>query len=371
MADRSPKHHRWTSGRKLGRDFRSGSQPDILEAWFDSIVAWPGAAVSRQFEQIIWDDRLRADWEQLLRLAVREDLGETGDRTTRALVPEDAVGRAAVIARQPGVIAGLPGVESTLRQIDPRLQWLPETEDGQVVGVPGTERRSAGGSGERIGRIEGPARGLLTAERLVLNLLSRLSGIATVTRQCVEAVRGTKAKIYDTRKTTPGWRRLEKYAVRQGGGWNHRTGLFDAVLIKDNHLALRAELCGGPASGYPAARSNPAEAVARARQFLQEHASHAACSAMIVEIEIDTLSQLDEVLSAGPDIVLLDNFSEAELREAVARRDARNKGVELEASGKVDLSSVRRIAETGVERISVGALTHSARWLDIGLDWEP
>ena len=309
--------------------------------------------MSKEFEQIVWDDRLRADWEALLRLAVAEDLGEAGDWTTRALVPEDAAGRAAVVAREPGVIAGLPGVECTLRQIDPRLRWLPAKEDGQSVRA-----------GDRVGRIEGPARGLLAAERLVLNLLGRLSGIATLTRRYVEAVQGTKARIYDTRKTTPGWRRLEKYAVGRGGGRNHRAGLFDAVLIKDNHLALGAQLCSAATLRYTAA-----EAVARARRMLQECASERSCVGMIVEVEVDRLEQFEEVLSAGPNIVLLDNMSPAELRQAVAWRDARNPRIELEASGKVDLRTVREIAETGVERISVGALTHSAECLDIGLDW--
>jgi nicotinate-nucleotide pyrophosphorylase (carboxylating) len=312
----------------------------------------------KEFEQIDWDARLQADWEQLLRLAVREDLAEAGDRTTCALVPPDACGRAAMVARGSGVLAGLPGVESTLRQIDPRLRWSPEMKDGQAVR-----------SGERIGLVEGPARGLLAAERLVLNLLGRLSGIATLARRYVEAVRGTKARIYDTRKTTPGWRRLEKYAVRQGGGWNHRTGLFDAVLIKDNHLVLGGQLSGDETAPYTAA-----EAVARARRMLNEQGSQASdisrsTADMIVEIEVDTLEQLDAVFSAGPDIVLLDNMSPAELCRAVARRNACNPAIELEASGKVDLGSVRQIAETGVERISVGALTHSAECLDIGLDW--
>jgi nicotinate-nucleotide pyrophosphorylase (carboxylating) len=197
----------------------------------------------------------------------------------------------------------------------------------------------------------------LTAERLVLNLLGRLCGIATLTQRFVACVAGTRARIYDTRKTTPGWRRLEKYAVRCGGGTNHRTGLFDAVLIKDNHLAQAAH------QGISAA-----DAVRRARRFL------AACgpsrTADIVEVEVDTLEQLDAVLPQQPDIILLDNMSCAQLREAVRRRDASGVAVELEASGGVRLSTVREIAETGIERISVGALTHSATTLDVGLDWD-
>ena len=186
----------------------------------------------------------------------------------------------------------------------------------------------------------------------MLNVLGRLSGIATLTRRYVQAVAGTRARIYDTRKTTPGWRRLEKYAVRCGGGWNHRTGLFDAVLIKDNHLAFGA---GRPAGRELQAGRRPCAA----RQFLQHHYGPGAAG-MIVEVEVDTLAQLAEVLAAGPDIVLLDNMSAEELRQCVECRDAVQPGVELEASGGVDLETVGRIAESGVDRISVGALTHSA-----------
>jgi nicotinate-nucleotide pyrophosphorylase (carboxylating) len=205
-----------------------------------------------------------------------------------------------------------------------------------------------------------------------------MSGIATLTRQYVEAVRGTKARIYDTRKTTPGWRRLEKYAVRCGGGSNHRTGLFDAVLIKDNHLAfgdlaLGDLALGDLALGAEASSANPvsytpAEAVLRARRFLDEQGL-AAQGCTIVEVEVDTLEQLDEVLPAGPDIVLLDNMSPPMLVEAVARRNAAGSAADLEASGGVNFATVRQIAQTGVERISVGALTHSAVCLDVGLDW--
>jgi len=322
-------------------------------SWMD-LSQRVNATVSKQFDQITWDDRLRADWQRLLRLAVDEDLGEQGDCTTKALISEDTFGSAAVAARRTGVVAGLPGVEITLGQIEPRLRWAAEIGDGRPVKA-----------GDRIGLINGPARGILAAERLLLNMLGRLSGIATLTREYVEAVAGTKARIYDTRKTTPGWRRLEKYAVGCGGGCNHRSGLFDAVLIKDNHLAV------GSASAGVAARYPPAEAVSRARRFARYNVGETLSKSIIVEVEVETLAQLDEVLRAAPDLVLLDNMSEAELRQAVARRDAANPAVELEASGGVDLETVRRIAETGVERISVGALTHSAVWLDLGLDWLP
>jgi nicotinate-nucleotide pyrophosphorylase (carboxylating) len=320
-------------------------------------------AMTREFQQTTWDDSLGRDWQAILRLAIAEDLGRDGDCTTRALIDEGVVGRAAVVARRPGVVAGLSGVEPTLAAIEDqlgdcpdfrstkmglspcraRLRWLPQITDGLPVE-----------QGTCAGIIDGPARGLLAAERILLNLLGRLSGIATLTRQYVAAIAGTKARIYDTRKTTPGWRRLEKYAVRCGGGSNHRSGLFDAVLIKDNHLALGARSAAGQL------HYSPAEAVARARQCSNN---------MIVEVEVDTLEQLDNVLPASPDIVLLDNMSPSELSAAVARRNACNPAVELEASGGVNLESVRKIAEAGVDRISVGALTHSAIALDFGLDW--
>jgi nicotinate-nucleotide pyrophosphorylase (carboxylating) len=308
--------------------------------------------LGKQFRQITWDEQLQSDWLALVRLALREDLAEDGDWTTRALVPAGALGRAVVVARQPGVIAGLPGAAAALRHLDAGLRWSPRLEDGQAVRA-----------GDRVTEVEGPTASLLAAERLVLNLLGHLSGIATLARRYVDAVAGTAARIYDTRKTTPGWRRLEKYAVRCGGGWNHRTGLFEAVLIKDNHLAAGA---AGPAGG---SRYTPAEAVRKAHRFIAEHAPVPLRDSMIVEVEVDTLEQLEEVLPAGPDIVLLDNMDPARLREAVRRRNARGPQVELEASGGVHLETVRAIAESGVERISVGALTHSATALDIGLDW--
>jgi nicotinate-nucleotide pyrophosphorylase (carboxylating) len=309
--------------------------------------------LARDFHQTTWDDRLEADLRELLELAIREDSGEVGDWTTAALVPEGVAGRADVVVRQPGIIAGLPGAAMALCRVDARVRWLPEVEDGRSVAP-----------GDRVARVEGPARGILTAERPMLNLLGRLSGIATLTKRYVDAVAGTSARIYDTRKTTPGWRRLEKYAVRCGGGWNHRTGLYDAVLIKDNHLALGAGADGS------AVRYTPAEAVRRARRFLRQHAAGSG-GEMIVGVEVDTLEQLEEALPAGPDIVLLDNMSPDVLAEAVRCRDARNPRVELEASGGVDLATVRQIAASGVDRISVGALTHSAVWLDIALDWPP
>ncbi len=224
--------------------------------------------MSKEFRQTVWDDRLENDCAAILRLALAEDLGGWGDCTTLALVGEDVLGRAAVVARQPGVVAGLPGVKTTLALLDPRLKWSPETEDGRPIE-----------QGHCVGSIEGPARGLLAAERTLLNLLGRLSGIATLTRQYVDLVAPTKARIYDTRKTTPGWRRIEKYAVRCGGGWNHRGGLGEAVLIKDNHLAL-----GGQAPDH-AVQFTPADAVLRARRFAGERGD----ANMVIEVEVDTL----------------------------------------------------------------------------------
>ena len=213
-----------------------------------------------------------------------------------------------------------------------------------------------------LGTLQGLVRDLLVAERLLLNLLGRLSGIATLTRRYVDQTAGTRARIYDTRKTIPGYRRLEKYAVRCGGGCNHRTGLYEAVLIKDNHLAF------GRSAGNQA-RFSPLEAVMSIRQFLDATLPAEQAGRMIVEVEVDTLPQLEEVLTARPDIILLDNMSPSQLADAVRRRDAAGAEVQLEASGGVNLHSVRSIAQSGVERISVGALTHAAPWLDIGLDW--
>ncbi len=308
--------------------------------------------MNKEFTQTVWNESTQRDLDALLRLAISEDAGEVGDLTTAALVPDDVVGQATVAVRSAGVIAGLPVGRAALEAVDPRLQWREQARDGQAVQ-----------SGDPVATIRGPARGLLQAERLVLNLLGRLSGIATLTGQYVEAVAGTSAQIYDTRKTTPGWRRLEKYAVRCGGGHNHRTGLFDAVLIKDNHLAL-----GSSSTGEDRTRFTPAEAVRRARRFIEE-SDLSAANSMIVEIEVDTLKQLEEVLPAGPDIVLLDNMTPQQLRQAVATRDEIDRSVQLEASGGVNLDSVAAIAASGVDRISVGALTHSAVSLDLGLDW--
>lgn len=308
--------------------------------------------MATDFQQIEWDSAIEDDCRQIVRLAVREDLDRTYDWTTVALVPSGAAGRAHVAARRGGMLAGLPAAELALNEMAPDATWQTYAHDGDRLQP-----------GQRIATMAGPARSLLTAERVVLNLLGCLSGIASLTRKYVDLVAGTRAHIYDTRKTTPGWRRLEKYAVRCGGGRNHRLGLYDAILIKDNHLALGAEIAGHD-------RFTPAQAVERARQFLRNLQLEGQQAPTIVEVEVDTLVQLEQVLPARPDIVLLDNMTNAQLADAVALRDRIAPQIQLEASGGVNLDTVAAIALTGVERISVGALTHSAVSLDVGLDWE-
>ena len=272
----------------------------------------------------------------LVALALAEDLGTAGDVTSLATIPADATGRAAFVARKPGVVAGLHLIPLVAGEVDPTLHVELLAEDGATVV-----------RGDRLATIAGPLRALLAAERTALNFVQRLSGVATLTRQYADAVAGTRAQVLDTRKTTPGWRLLEKFAVRMGGGTNHRVGLYDAILIKDNHLAGLG-----------------ADAVRRAVAASRQHAP-----GLPVEIEVDTLDQLDEALAVRADIVLLDNLPADSLREAVRRRDAVSPGTRLEASGGVTLNAIRGLAEAGVDRISVGALTHSAPALDIGLDY--
>lgn len=268
--------------------------------------------------------------------ALAEDVG-SGDATTISTVPEEAQAIAAMVAREPLVVAGLPLAQETFRQVGGKIRFRDTAPEGTHL-----EAKAS------LMEIEGPARTLLTAERVALNFVQRLSGVATLTRRFVEAVSGTKARILDTRKTTPGWRRFEKYAVACGGGQNHRFGLFDLVLIKDNHLAALRD-----------AKPNPIEAaVRRAREQFPS---------LQVEVEADRLDQVEQALSAGADIILLDNMSVEDLRQAVSMSKGRAK---LEASGGVNLETVRGIAETGVDYISVGALTHSARAVDIALDFK-
>lgn len=278
---------------------------------------------------------------RLASLALGEDLDAVGDVTSQVLLSAERVGVAVLAARQPGVLAGLPAVELAFALIDPRLVVEILRPDGSPVQA-----------GESVALVSGRIRSILAGERIALNFVQHLSGIATQTRRYVDAVAGLAAKILDTRKTTPGWRLLEKYAVRQGGGHNHRLGLYDGLLIKDNHLAALA----GHAEPI-------AEAVRRARDKYG--------TSLPLEIEVDTLAQLEAALKATPDILLLDNMPPSEMREAVRRRNELAPGVLLEASGGVTLATIRAIAETGVDRISVGALTHSAPALDLALDYLP
>lgn len=265
--------------------------------------------------------------------ALAEDLGLAGDVTTDATVPADAVASAVIAARKPGVISGLDLAEEAFRALDAHIVFDRLCGDGSAVAAKAA-----------IARISGNARAILTGERVALNFLGRMSGIATLTRAYVDGTAGTAAAIVDTRKTTPGLRAFEKYAVRCGGGKNHRTGLFDAILIKDNHIAA----AGGVALAVRSAR-------ARAGHMVK------------IEVEVDTLDQLREALAHDIDAVLLDNMSPAVLREAVSIVGGR---ALTEASGGVNLKTVRAIAEAGVDLISVGALTHSAPVLDLGLDFE-
>jgi nicotinate-nucleotide pyrophosphorylase (carboxylating) len=270
--------------------------------------------------------------ERAVAKALQEDLGEAGDITTDVIIPASASADAEIVARKPGVIAGLDLAAASFKTLDPDAQFVAEVADGTKVAA-----------GARIARVQGRTRALLSAERVALNFLGHLSGIATLTATYVAAVSGTKAKVACTRKTTPGLRALEKYAVRAGGGMNHRFGLYDAVLVKDNHIAA----AGGLAPALTQLRARSGHLVK-------------------IEVEVDTLDQLDEALHFPIDAVLLDNMDLAKLKKAVALVNGR---VTTEASGGVTLETVRKIAETGVDLISVGALTHSAPVLDLALEW--
>jgi nicotinate-nucleotide pyrophosphorylase (carboxylating) len=271
----------------------------------------------------------------LLEAALREDVG-AGDLTTALAVPPGARGRARIVAREGGVLSGASAAAWVFRRLDPQLVQRWKVQDG--------ERFAAGAAIVELGGALAP---ILTGERLALNLLARLSGVATLTRACVDAVAGTGAAILDTRKTTPGWRELERAAVRAGGGTNHRAGLFDAVLLKENHVRA----AGGVAA-----------ALRRVREGLEGRPPPA-----FVEVEVRDRAELEEALAAGARLVLLDNFPLPELREAVALARRTAPGVLLEASGGVTRETVRAVAEAGVDRISVGALTHSAKALDLTL----
>jgi nicotinate-nucleotide pyrophosphorylase (carboxylating) len=266
--------------------------------------------------------------EQAVQAALAEDVG-TGDVTTEATVAPEAVGEAELLVKEPGVVCGLGVVEATFRALDPEARFEPLVPEGAVL-----EEAVA------VALVSGPERAILTGERVALNFLGRLSGIATLTKRYVDAVAGTGAAILDTRKTTPGLRALEKHAVACGGGRNHRFGLDDAVLVKDNHLRA-------------------AGSIARAVELVRTTTD------LPIEVECERLDQVEEALAAGVDAVLLDNMTPGDLRAAVALVGRRAR---TEASGGITLENVRAVAETGVDEISVGALTHSARSLDVSLE---
>jgi nicotinate-nucleotide pyrophosphorylase (carboxylating) len=267
-------------------------------------------------------------------LALREDLGPVGDVTSQLVLPAELMVTARFVAREPLVAAGLSVAELVYRRIEPTVAFRRLVEPGATVGA-----------GEPLAEVSGPSRAVFAGERTALNFMQRLSGVATLTRQFSEQIAGTRCRLLDTRKTAPGHRLLEKEAVRLGGGKNHRMGLYDGVLIKDNHVAA----AGGIVPAVVRARSG----------------AHALLG---IEVEVDTLAQLEEALALPVDVVLLDNMDIHSLKLAVARRDALNPRVLLEASGGITLKNVLAIARTGVDYLSVGALTHSARAVDIGLD---
>jgi nicotinate-nucleotide pyrophosphorylase (carboxylating) len=285
----------------------------------------------------MFDPAARTNAETLIRLALDEDLSDRGDLTCQALISPEQRATVSVIARQPGVLAGEPVGRMVMQQLDPAIAWSAHQSDGDAL-----ER------GDVVADVTGPLAQLLIGERTMLNFLTHLSGIATLTRKFVDSVAGTQAKILDTRKTLPGWRAIEKYAVRCGGGVNHRLGLYDGILIKDNHLAAWTE-SKSIAAAIDAARSK--------------------WPGMSLEIEVDTLEQLASALASSPSIVLLDNMPPAMLSQAVEMRNRQSPHVLLEASGGITLANVAEIARTGVERISIGALTHSAPAFDLAFDW--
>ena len=278
----------------------------------------------------------RTGWEQIVDLALAEDIG-TGDVTTLAIIPSDTRATGAIIAKQSGVISGIGLAGFVFHRVDPSVVFTPMIQDGDSI-EPGVT----------IATIAGAARGLLMAERVALNILQRLSGVATITRSYVDQIAGAHARIVDTRKTTPGMRGLEKAAVRHGGGFNHRFGLADGVLIKDNHLAA----LGPPGS----------DRVGRAVALARSHAPHT----LRIEIEVTNFQELEEAVTAGADVIMLDNMDLPTMRRAVEFVAGR---ALLEASGGIVLSSVREVAATGVDLISAGALTHSAPSLDLSLEF--
>ena len=287
--------------------------------------------------------------QHLIRSALKEDIG-TGDITTRALIPRARVANAKVIAREEGIVAGLGVSEAVFKQLDQTLRVSQRIKDGTKVS-----------RGLVVMKINGGAASILSAERVALNFLSRLSGIATLTAQFVERIRPLPVQVLDTRKTTPGWRLLEKYAVRIGGGISHRMGLYDQALVKDNHLALLRDENVQTSSSSAGLRDQFwSEIISRLRSQLVKN--------MAIEVEIQRLIDLPSTLQAQPDWILLDNFVPKELRQAVVLRNQLQPKVFLEASGGITLGNVRQYAQTGVDAISAGALTHSAKGINFSME---
>ncbi len=285
--------------------------------------------------------------KEIVQLSINEDIG-TGDITSKLFIPEDSISEGVIIAKENGILAGLPVAGYVISQIDNDLLFTPNIDDGSII-EKGTE----------IACVKGPTISLLSAERLVLNFLQRLSGIATATNRFVGKVKGYKAQILDTRKTVPGWRYLEKYAVKIGGGVNHRVGLYDQILIKDNHLKIM---------GSERQNGSISSLVKKTREQIE-------CE-MLIEVEVEDLCQIKEVVDAGVDIILFDNMVPSKIREAVDMVEELKNVCEFEtdrtilteASGNITIENVEEYAKAGVDRISIGAITHSARVLDISLD---
>jgi nicotinate-nucleotide pyrophosphorylase (carboxylating) len=306
----------------------------------------------RTVDPLELDQEALADLDFLIDQSIAEDLRGRVDCTSLALFDKSFGGSATFVTRRAGRICGISVLRRIVEKVSPRLQLATQVEDGAVVSA-----RAA------LAQLSGDAREILLVERTCLNFLGRLCGIATLTAEYVALISGTNARLYDTRKTTPGWRRLEKFAVRCGGGHNHRLGLHDAILIKDNHLAMLRNLVG--------AEVNVVEfAVRKAQDWVRQNfAKLPAGIGTIIQIEVDRLSQLEQALRAGPAIILLDNMPPEMMRQAVALRDRFAPEIELEASGGITRETITAVAETGIDRISVGAITHSATNFDIGLDW--
>ncbi|QDT02941.1 Nicotinate-nucleotide pyrophosphorylase [carboxylating] [Rubripirellula lacrimiformis] len=304
--------------------------------------------MKKDYDVVQPDAAMENDVRSLVRLSIAEDLRDAVDWTTVCLIDPERRGGCQVVPRKPGICAGLATLPWIIDEFDADLRCDIHFKDGDSFEPM-----------QPLASIEGNVRDLLTAERTILNVMCRLCGIATLTRTYADAIAGTKARLYDTRKTTPGWRLIEKYSVRCGGGNNHRTGLYDGFLIKDNHLALAGD------GDKPMSAS---DAAMRALKWRGSQVDRLTAPSM-VEIEVDSLDQFRDVLPVGPDIILLDNFSLSSLSQAVAIRDQAQSPVELEASGNVKIDTIAAIAATGVDRISSGALTHQATSLDLGFDW--